>query len=577
MNLKIKTKLLLLIVLSLLMVLAINTWVLLRTITNIIQVTMQHMNEERIESIVNNYFDSDAYEKWLQSPEENNVYWKLREDLNDIREKQGVLYLYTLEIDEKKNDIHLLIDGQPENSEVASNIGELITVTQIEDIKETITKGINSSSDIVHDTEYGDYMSSFTPIKNKSGEVIGILGMDVEAKFVTRITDKIRSEKMMSNVILSLLFTIIIGGIIHLLIHQSIQSLTKLMVSTKKIAKGDLTENIIPYKKRDEIGDIIDSFNCMSKELKALIADVQTTTNQVENKTKVIAHNANDIKEENNLIELSSQEIAKSITYVNMSIENVQKAVSDFDRDVETVQHSINTMNVLTQKVYQEGYENFESLQQTLDQNLQTTKILEEFVDVMDGLVNKSKQMSEVMKTIENIASQTNHLALNAAIEAARAGENGKGFGVVAKEVRKLSEETTVYTKDIHEKIEEIKSVTSLASEKLLLTKQQYDLQTKKIEHSTESMESLKSITYELNYSLTKVMESLQSMVGQQEIIKDAILVVKNSSEETAASSQEVYASINTINGNLDGFVNELNNINVQVNNMVEKTSKFKL
>lgn len=111
MNLKIKTKLLLLIVLSLLMVLAINTWVLLRTITNIIQVTMQHMNEERIESIVNNYFDSDAYEKWLQSPEENNVYWKLREDLNDIREKQGVLYLYTLEIDEKKNDIHLLIDG----------------------------------------------------------------------------------------------------------------------------------------------------------------------------------------------------------------------------------------------------------------------------------------------------------------------------------------------------------------------------------------------------------------------------------------------------------------------------------
>lgn len=577
MNLKIKTKLVLLIVLSLLMVLAINTWMLQLTIKNIVQVAIQHTNEERLNNIVNNYFDSAAYEKWLQNPKGNNVYWKLRKNLNDVREKQGVLYLYTLKIDESQKEIHLMIDGQPENSEVASDIGEEITVTQISDIEDTITKGIYTSTRIVHDPEYGDYMSSFAPITNSSGDIIGIIGMDIEAKFVTEITDKTQLDNMISSVSLSLLFTIIIGSIVHLLIHRTLQPLKKLMVSTQKIAKGDLSANIITYKKRDEIGDIIQSFNSMSKELKQLIADVQDTTNQVESKTMMIAHNANAIKEKSNVIEFTSQEISKSITYVDMSIENVQTAVSDFDRDVETVHQSINKMNALSQRVYKEGYESFEYLQLTLKQNLQTTKIFEEFVEMMKELVNNSIQMGEIMQIIENIAVQTNLLALNAAIEAARAGENGKGFAVVAKEVRKLSEETTKYTKDIHGKIKDIQMVTTTASEKLFLTKQQYDLQSQNIKHTTESMDLLKSITYELNSSLTKVVESLQSMVDQQEIINHSILVVKSSSEETAASSQEVYASINTINGNLDEFVNELNNINVQVKNMVEKTSKFKL
>ncbi len=576
MNLKIKTKLLLLIILSLLLVFAINTFVLVRTITNNIQATIQHISEDRLDNIINNYFDTTAYEKWLRNPIENDLYWQLRYDLNEIREKQGVMYLYTLNVDAEQK-IRIMIDGQPESSEVASEINELLAVTQYSDIKDTFIKGLYSFTKIVHDPDYGDYMSSFISLKNKQGEIIGALGMDVDANFVNEISRKAFIENIISSVVVSLIITLIIGIIIHLFIRQTLKPLMQMKDLTDRIAKGDLKTHDILYEKKDEFGDIIQSFNFMSRELKQLIADIQETTNQVEEGTNTISHNANDIKVKNDLIESSSEEIAKSITYINGSIESVQSAVLDFDRDVEIVRNSINAMNLLTNKVSGEGHEGYELLQQTLDQNLQTTKIFEEFVGTMNGLVNKLVQMGAVMKAIEDIASQTNLLALNAAIEAARAGESGRGFGVVAKEVGKLSEETAVYTKDIQEKIGDIQIAATSASEELLLTKQQYDLQSKNIKQSAECMESLKSITTKLNQKLTKVDESLFSMEEQQGIIKKAVLVVKDSIEETAASSQEVNASINTINGNLDEFVNELHNINLKVKNTVQKTNKFKV
>ncbi|WP_258831094.1 hypothetical protein [Peribacillus frigoritolerans] len=140
------------------------------------------MSSLDIASNISHAINPTSYADFLSNQSETSTYWEIREQLDDYRQKTGALYVYTLGIDENSEKVHILIDGMGKGDKKASPILTTTTATSFQDV-ESVMKGKVSTISIVHDPEYGDYLSVFVPIKN-GNEVIGILGVDINASKV---------------------------------------------------------------------------------------------------------------------------------------------------------------------------------------------------------------------------------------------------------------------------------------------------------------------------------------------------------------------------------------------------------
>lgn len=574
-NMKLKSKIISLFLSILVVYVAIVAIGYKYTINLSVENSISHFGMNTNEYIVNQ-FNADEYEQWLENPVENDLYWKLRENLNEIKEHNGAMYLYTLQADEKNEELFIMVDGMTKEAESAAPIHEPTTATAFEDIRDVL-KGKAVSTDLVEDKEYGNYVSSFSPIKDSKGNIIGILGMDIDANSVSSITEQVSKELMPKIITISLVFIALVGFIVFVVIQRLLKPLSTIQESAKLITEGDISGDKITYTNNDEIGAIVESFNLMQEELRKVISEVQQTSSEVEQRNNELLNNSVKLMEQSNDVEAASHSIVDKNTNINLSMDSVQNTMVQLDTSIERVSSSVEVLHNLTKEVYEEGNESQIILVETAKQNKMTRQLFKEFSSTMESLVEKSSHMEQIIDTIDNVASQTNLLALNAAIEAARAGESGKGFAVVAEEVRKLAELTTQYTKEINEKISDIQNDTFNAKEKLTKTVQQYDVQSLKVDEASSNMMKLKTITDNLYQSLDKVTDSLNAMVLHQKTINEEVTVALADTTDTANATEEVNASITEIKDNIQKFVDDLNENNKEIKELVKNTHKFTL
>ncbi|UQX53687.1 hypothetical protein M5V91_23750 [Cytobacillus pseudoceanisediminis] len=158
----------------------------------------------------------------MKNPEQSEAYWDLREQLNDFREKTGAFYVYTLMADSEKKELFIMVDGLPKNSDMAAEIKTPTTATAYEDIS-PVLDGKASSSPIVHDPEYGDYLSAFVPIK-ADGKVIGILGVDINAENVNSISDQVLQKELPMNLVINILLILAVVAILSWFVKKTAPS-----------------------------------------------------------------------------------------------------------------------------------------------------------------------------------------------------------------------------------------------------------------------------------------------------------------------------------------------------------------
>jgi len=189
--------------------------------------------------------------------------------------------------------------------------------------------------------------------------------------------------------------------------------------------------------------------------------------------------------------------------------------------------------------------------------------VVSQSAEIVRELGNSSDQIGEIIQVIDDIADQTNLLALNAAIEAARAGEQGRGFAVVADEVRKLAERTTKATKEIADMIKKIQKDTGGAVES--------------IEMGTKEVEKGKELA-------NKAGDSLKSIIKGTTVVVDVVTQVAAASEEQSATSEQISKSIEGINNvtqesatGVQQIARASEDLNRLTNNLQTLISKFKL
>ncbi len=275
--------------------------------------------------------------------------------------------------------------------------------------------------------------------------------------------------------------------------------------------EGDLTQRI-PVKSDDELGQLGRWFNAFVQRIHDVIVEVSSSTNEVASAATEIAASSEEVA--GGMNEQSSQ-----ITQVSAAVEQMSASVMEVAKKSGDASHSAQQSGeIATQggKVVEETIQGMTSISEAVSRSAASVQ----------ELGKRGEQIGEIIAVINDIADQTNLLALNAAIEAARAGEHGRGFAVVADEVRKLADRTTKATQEIGESITAIQTETQGAVDTMNAGTQQVDVGVTKA---------------------TQAGDALRQIVASAQDVATMIQSIAASAEQQSAAAEEVSSSVDSI------------------------------
>jgi methyl-accepting chemotaxis protein len=313
----------------------------------------------------------------------------------------------------------------------------------------------------------------------------------------------------------------------------------------EKFAEGDLTVELKP-EKDDEIGRLINGFNASVNNVKKMIIDVSETVSAT-------ASAAGEISSGSSQMASGAQEQTKQIAEIAAAIEEMSKTIMETARNV-------NMAADVSKQAGGKAKEGGEAMNKTANGMNNIAEVVAQAAINVQELGKSGEQIGEIIQVIDDIADQTNLLALNAAIEAARAGEQGRGFAVVADEVRKLAERTTKATKEIAETIKTIQKNTIV---------------------TVESIEKGADETNRGRTLASKTGEYLKEIIDNSDKTAEVVLQVAAATEEQSAAAEQISKNVESVSNiaeessagamQIAKAADDLNRLAVQLQNLVNR------
>ncbi|MBY0083588.1 methyl-accepting chemotaxis protein [Brevibacillus brevis] len=361
-----------------------------------------------------------------------------------------------------------------------------------------------------------------------------------------------------------ILVAIVVGGF---LIRSIVAPLHRVNKQLHDIAegKGDLTQELTVSSK-DEIGQLAGSFNRMLANLRELISQVRGHAQQVAAAAEQLTASSKQTSQATEQIAITIQEMTEGTDRQSQNVEESQQEVEEISAGIEKIAARAQSVSAAAASTSELATEGDRTIQQSVSQMNGIGETMENLTALVGGLGKRSEQIGQIVEVITQISGQTNLLALNAAIEAARAGEHGKGFAVVADEVRKLAEQASASAQEISQLVASIQMETNeavLTMEKgsqevadgmggVARAGEAFSQIRDAVVGVTNEIQEVSTAAHTLTESTGKVGQSMQMIATVAQSAVSLSVGVSSATEEQLASMEEIYSSAASLAGLAD-------------------------
>lgn len=309
--------------------------------------------------------------------------------------------------------------------------------------------------------------------------------------------------------IVTIVISLLLTGILSFVVTKSITvPIQDALIATERVASGNLTHRI-DSEGQDEPARLLAGLAVMQDSLRNTITEIASSSTQLAAATEELSSVAEDA--------------TRTLYRQNDEIQQAATAITEMSAAVDEVARNASSTSEASSESAAYAKEGRQKVQQTVDSIQSMTEEVLKSSQLVEGLADQSQNIGKVLDVIRAIAEQTNLLALNAAIEAARAGEAGRGFAVVADEVRALASRTRTSTQEIEEMMSKIQGGSNAAVSSM--------------RNSAEYTQNTLSVAQEAG-------KALDEIYNRSNLISDRNLVIATASEEQAAVAREVDRNI---------------------------------
>lgn len=422
-----------------------------------------------------------------------------------------------------------LINQYKERSEALNNsrneVIKLAEVNKNDEAYAVYLEEVETNRGLLNDT-----LKSLQKTTIDNAEAINTLNQETEQKIVTFVT---------IIVIIALILLISLSIVISRMIVKPIKQLKDLFLEAENgdfTIKGD-------YESKDEIGELTGSFNNMTTALQAVFSTVQDSSQQVASASEQLSASAEQNSKASEHITVTLQELSSGAEKQVYRVEDSSRVIADITNYTKTIANHTDKISKDVQHASEMSLEGNQAIQKVNEQMNSIYENVNSLSEAVKSLNDRSNEIGQITNVITGISAQTNLLALNAAIEAARAGEHGKGFAVVADEVRKLAEESTNSTEKITKLIQLIQKDTEMTIQTMEKAAEEVNSGLNVASVAGSSFQKIEQAVNGVVSQIEEISESLRKLASGTDSVNDSIQNVNEVAKESASITQNISAA----------------------------------
>ncbi|MBE6023796.1 MAG: methyl-accepting chemotaxis protein [Cellulosilyticum sp.] len=402
-----------------------------------------------------------------------------------------------------------------------------------------------------------DYAAFYFPIKDPENNIIGMyfVGEPLTPYYI------ILREVIIFTLFITVIAIVIASVALSRLSRNLSKPLNDVLKNLVAIKNRDFTQSLKPstLKRADEIGILANGLIDMKETISSLLAHLNSLGHDVTHYSNTLETNSTDMTNHSANIVTITQEIAASTTTQANSLLYINDIINTLGSSIDTMSSSLKTVDATSQEIGILSTSSTSQMQQVTDSIQIFTDKFQDFTSQVSKFEHRVLEVQEMANMIDSISKQTNLLALNAAIEAARAGDAGKGFSVVAEEIRSLAEQSQSST----QKISNIVSALSIAS--------------KQLEEGTttinEDLTAQLASIYNILHAFSGIVDSIHTIIPQINTVNSATATITKQKDEIV----EKIDHVSSIAQNISAACEEVASSCEENNTLIEEAANISI